>query len=94
MIPIFYSLDIILNDWFDSAETSGSMLVENDIEGFTDGNTERAISAAKNPQLEMKLKNMPIPLNVSLLDECMRPILEAAKFGDLSIIKNLEDFIY
>ena len=30
MIPIFYSLDTILNDWFDSANTSGSMLVEND----------------------------------------------------------------
>lgn len=55
MIPIFYSLDIIQNNWFDSAETSGSMLVENDIEGFTDGHIERAISAAKNPQLEMKL---------------------------------------
>ena len=55
MIPIFYSLDIIQNNWFDSAETSSPMLVENDIEGFTDGHIERAISAAKNPQLEMKL---------------------------------------
>ena len=30
MIPIFYSIDIILNNWFYSAETRGSMLVEND----------------------------------------------------------------
>jgi len=37
----------------------------------------------------MKLKNMPIPLNADLIDEYMAPILEAARTGDFSVIKNL-----
>jgi alcohol dehydrogenase class IV len=60
-----------------------------DIPGFTDKHIERALEAAKNPQLDMKLKNMPIPLNADLIDEYMAPILEAARTGDFSMIKNL-----
>ncbi len=62
-----------------------------ELEGFTDQHIERALEAAKDPQLEMKLKNMPIPLDASLVDEYMAPILEAAKTGDLSLIKNMEE---
>ncbi|RAK06937.1 alcohol dehydrogenase [Halanaerobium saccharolyticum] len=61
-----------------------------ELDGFTDQHIERALEAAKDPQLEMKLKNMPIPLNASMVDEYMAPILEAAKTGDLSLIKNIE----
>lgn len=61
-----------------------------EVEGFTDAHIVRAIDAAKNPQLEMKLKNMPVPLNSSNVDTYMKPILEAAKTGDFSIIKNLD----
>jgi alcohol dehydrogenase len=61
-----------------------------ELEGFSDQHIERALKAAKDPQLEMKLKNMPIPLDASLVDQYMAPILEAAKTGDLSLIKNLE----
>ncbi len=57
--------------------------------GFTDKYIERALAAAKNPQLEMKLKNMPVPLNATLIDEFMGPILRAAKTGDLSLIKSM-----
>ena len=60
-----------------------------EIEAFTDEHIGRALTAAKNPQLEMKLKNMPVPLNASLIDEYMSPILNAAKSGDLSLIKNI-----
>jgi len=60
-----------------------------EIEGFNDSYIDKMIEAAKNPQLEMKLKNMPVPLSAKLVDEYMRPVLEAAKVGDLSIIKNL-----
>jgi alcohol dehydrogenase len=56
------------------------------IASFTDGHIEKAIEAAKNPQLEMKLKNMPVPLDSTLVEKYMRPILEAAKTGDLSLI--------
>jgi len=60
-----------------------------DLEGFTDAHIERALTAAKDPQLDMKLKNMPVPLNADLVDEYMAPILEAAKVGDFSLIKNM-----
>ncbi|MBD3305977.1 iron-containing alcohol dehydrogenase [candidate division KSB3 bacterium] len=62
----------------------------NEVEGFTQGHIDRALTAAKNPQLKMKLENMPIPLNADMIDEYMGPILEAAKTGDLSRIKNTQ----
>lgn len=58
------------------------------VDGFTDRHIERALEAAKNPQLRMKLENMPVPLTPDMIDEYMGPILRAAKSGDLSIIKN------
>jgi alcohol dehydrogenase class IV len=60
-----------------------------EIEGFTDQHIERALTAAKNPQLKMKLENMPVPLAADQVDDYMGPILFAAKSGDLSLIKNL-----
>jgi len=60
-----------------------------DLRGFSDEHIERALSAAKDPQLDMKLKNMPVPLSASLVDEYMAPILEAAKTGDFSLIKTM-----
>jgi alcohol dehydrogenase len=60
-----------------------------DLSGFDAAHIQRALTAAKDPQLDMKLKNMPVPLNASLVDEYMGPILEAAKTGDFSLIKNM-----
>jgi len=60
-----------------------------EVKGFTDSHIERALAAAKNPQLKMKLQNMPVPLNADLIDEYMGPILQAAKTGNLALIKNL-----
>jgi alcohol dehydrogenase len=60
-----------------------------EVDGFSDEHINRALTAAKNPQLEMKLKNMPVPLSAQTVDEYMGPILQAAKTGDLSIIKNM-----
>lgn len=57
---------------------------------FSDKHIERALKAAKNPQLDMKLKNMPISLNASLVDEYMGPILEAAKTGNFDLIKMMD----
>ena len=48
-----------------------------------------ARNAAKDPQLDMKLKNMPVPLNAGLVDDYMGSILAAAWDGDLEKIKNL-----
>jgi alcohol dehydrogenase class IV len=60
-----------------------------DLPGFTEEHIKRALTAAKNPQLEMKLKNMPVALDASMVDEYMGSILEAAKTGDFGLIKNL-----
>lgn len=60
-----------------------------DLPKFTDKHIERALQAAKNPQLKMKLQNMPQPLSADQVDAYMGPILEAAKTGDISVIKNM-----
>jgi len=61
-----------------------------EIAGFSDDHIRRALDAAKNPQLDMKLKNMPVSLDASLVDEYMGPILKAASTGDFSQIKSKE----
>lgn len=60
-----------------------------EIQGFSEAHIERALTAAKNPQLEMKLKNMPVPLNKDMIDKYMGPILRAAAVGDFSMIRNV-----
>jgi alcohol dehydrogenase class IV len=60
-----------------------------DLPGFSDEHIKRALEAAKDLQLEMKLKNMPVPLSADLVDEYMAPILEAAKVGVFTLIKNM-----
>ncbi len=60
------------------------------VEGFSRQHIDRALSAAKNPQLKMKLQNMPVPLTVEMIDEYMGPILEAARDGNLALIKNVK----
>ncbi len=60
-----------------------------EIAGFTDEHIERALRAAKTPELKMKLENMPVPLTADLVEEYMRPVLEAAKMGDFDLIKNI-----
>jgi alcohol dehydrogenase class IV len=56
---------------------------------FSDAHIQRALAAAKNPQLKMKLENMPVPLTSAMVDEYMAPILMAAKTGDLNGIRNV-----
>lgn len=60
-----------------------------EVPGFTPAHIERALAAAKDPQLKMKLENMPVPLTAELVDEYMGAVLQAATNGDLSVIKNL-----
>lgn len=57
-----------------------------EVEGFHRGHIERALNAAKDLQLRMKLQNMPVPLTAETVDDCMGPVLEAAVEGDLSLI--------
>ncbi len=59
------------------------------IKGMSRTHIEKSLQAAKDPQLEMKLKNMPVPLTSNMVNEYMRPILEAALRGDFSLIKTI-----
>jgi len=56
--------------------------------GATLEHIDRMLTAAKNPQLKMKLQNMPTPMDAEKgdLDRLMKPVLEAAFTGDLSLI--------
>jgi alcohol dehydrogenase class IV len=60
-----------------------------DVPGFTQGHISRALAAAKDPQLRMKLENMPVPLRAEMVDEYMAPVLEAAASGRLELIRNV-----
>ncbi len=60
-----------------------------DVPGFTEGHIQRALTAAKDPQLKMKLENMPVPMTAEMVDEYMGPILHAAATGNLNLIKNV-----
>jgi alcohol dehydrogenase class IV len=57
------------------------------VPGFSEAHIERALQAAKDPQLRMKLENMPVPLTPETVEDYMRPLLEAARDGDLTRIK-------
>ncbi len=60
------------------------------IPGFKkDVHIARAIKVAKDPDLKMKLQNMPVPMKASDVDEYMLPILEGAASGDLSVIREM-----
>ena len=79
----------VTNGMFAFAKAIDFPTTLNEVDGFTQAHIDRALTAAKNPQLKMKLENMPIPLTAEMIDEYMGPILEAAKTGDISLIKNV-----
>ncbi len=74
---------------FELARKTGFPTRLADVEGFSDGHIDRALAAAKNPQLKMKLQNMPVPLTAGMVDEYMGPVLEAARDGHLEVIRNV-----
>jgi alcohol dehydrogenase len=60
-----------------------------DLPKWNDSYVEKILTAAKDPQLDMKLKNMPLPLSAAKVDEYMGPIIRAAVDGDFSQIKSM-----
>jgi alcohol dehydrogenase class IV len=60
-----------------------------EVPGFGEAHIERALTAAKNPQLRMKLENMPVPLTAETVDSYMAPVLRAAESGRLDLIRNV-----
>jgi alcohol dehydrogenase len=60
-----------------------------ELDGFGEQHIQRALKAAKDPQLKMKLQNMPVPMTGEDVDTYMEPILRAAATGDFSLIKEM-----
>jgi len=75
---------------FELARRIGCPTRLSEVEGFGRQHIDRALAAAKNPQLKMKLQNMPVPLTAEMIDDYMGPILEAARDGNLTLIKNVK----
>ncbi len=71
------------------SESVGFPTTLEEIKGMSRKHIEKSLQSAKNPQLEMKLKNMPIPLTSNSVDEYMRPVLESAMTGNFSLIKTI-----
>ncbi len=79
----------VANGMFAFARAIGFPTTLGEVPGFSQDHIDRALTAAKNPQLRMKLENMPIPMTADMIDEYMGPILQAAAAGDVSIIRNV-----
>lgn len=62
-----------------------------ELEGIEKSALDRALQAAKDPQLESKLQNMPVPLDADSVDKYMAPILEAAWEGNFHKIVTQTD---
>ena len=74
---------------FEFARKIGFPTRLDEVEGFGSEHVKRALMAAKNPQLKMKLQNMPVPLTSEMVDDFMGPVIEAARDGNLEAIKNV-----
>jgi alcohol dehydrogenase len=66
----------------------GAPVTLRELPRWNDGYVEKILEAAKDPQLDMKLKNMPLPLSAAKVDEYLGPIIRAAASGDFSLIKS------
>jgi alcohol dehydrogenase len=71
---------------FAFAHAIGFPTMLGEVPGFTQGHIDRALAAAKNPQLKMKLESMPIPLTAERIDDTMGSILKAAATGDVTLL--------
>jgi len=74
---------------FELARRIGLPTRLSEVKGFSQNHIDRALTAAKNPQLKMKLQNMPVPLTAEMVDVYMGPVLKAATDADLTIIRNV-----
>jgi alcohol dehydrogenase len=76
---------------FELARRIGFPTRLSEVRGFSQAHIDRALSAAKDPQLKSKLENMPVPLTSEMVDEYMAPVLLAARDGELARIKTVSD---
>jgi len=79
----------VADGMFAFARAIGFPTTLGEVDGFTQAHIDRALTAAKNPQLKMKLENMPVPMTADMIDEYMGPILQAAATGDVTLIRTI-----
>ena len=72
--------------WKTFAESIGAPTTLLELPDFTSEHIDRMLNAAKDPQLAMKLANMPVPMKTEEVDIYMKPVLEAAVTGDFDRI--------
>jgi len=60
-----------------------------ELENFNPSYITKALTAAKDPALKMKLQNMPIPMTNEDIETYMKPLLNAATTGNLELIKKM-----
>lgn len=72
----------------DFSRAIGAPVTLGELKGFSDSHVERILKAAKDPQLKMKLQNMPVPMNAEDVDLLMEPLIRAAIAGDMALIVN------
>jgi alcohol dehydrogenase len=82
--------EAVAKAWMNFARSIGAPTKLSDLEGFSEKvHVERAVAAAKDPDLKMKLQNMPVSMTADDIEPYMRPLLVAASRGDLSLIKEM-----
>lgn len=59
-----------------------------EVPGYKECHKTRCLEAAKDPKLESKLKNMPIPMSSADVDKYMASVLEAAESGEINHLIN------
>ncbi len=72
----------------DFSRSIGAPVTLGELKGFSEQHVERILKAAKDPQLKMKLQNMPVPMTADEVDLLMGPLIRAAVAGDMSLIRN------
>ena len=79
--------ETVANAMMDFSKSIGAPTKLSDLDGFSeDVHVKRAVDAAKDPDLKMKLQNMPVSMTSEDVEPYMKPILLAATRGDLSLI--------
>lgn len=74
----------------DFAAALGYPTALGDLPGFGEEHIARALDAARDPQLSMKLRNMPIALDPANVDRYMGSVLRAAAAGKIELVRSYE----
>ncbi len=67
----------------------GAPVALSELPGFDPAHIRRALTAARDPALESKLKNMPVPMKTEQVESLMAPLLQAAWEGRLDKVPAL-----